>query len=461
MCLRSSTKLKSEMVANGAAVSSSSYKQYARRPLVSSSCGYVKTFFVMLYSHLCVTMLCINVAFDLFVLGLPAYLVLYPVSKSLFRKYMTALINYTTPIVVNLPMILSGSTLHCDSMDYYMNKVKQQNSLMLANHGSRIDWMIGMYVGYIKTATSPRSRVGFVCERVIQLMPLIGWYRRLVCEDVFVDRSFKIDSINIALNLNDFHKTQTERMLYLSPEGVVVDYGERDQKYIANCREFCKEQGYEPFDYVLTPRYKGQTILVDHIKGGGTITSICTAFVKNGKLLNCEMSSEERSIPDIYTLCAGIAGEPVHMYINLEEMHFKSTDQPEVIKKIMMEDYKRKDDKLREWHKLLKAGKKKEFEKQFETFVPHFWDAQLHQVAHALSIFALCHFLGVTYGFLKFACCVFAAVAGGHTLGWFMNATSMESVPFETAIKGVMMVLFPSTRKHKEDRKIVLEKKDE
>jgi len=124
---------------------------------------------------------------------------------------MTALINYTTPIVFNLPMILSGTTFHCDSLEL-LRSCKSTNSLMLANHGSRIDWMMGMYIGYI---TDPLSaRVGFVCERVIQYMPLIGWYRKIVCEDVFVDRSFKVDEINIASNLNDFHGDDIERVLF-------------------------------------------------------------------------------------------------------------------------------------------------------------------------------------------------------------------------------------------------------
>jgi len=93
-------------------------------------------------------------------------------------------------------------------MDYYENKVKAANSLMLANHGSRIDWMIGMYVGYIEKPV--RVRVGFVCEKVIKYMPFIGWYRNVICEDVFVDRSFKLDKINISTNLNDFTEVCTE-----------------------------------------------------------------------------------------------------------------------------------------------------------------------------------------------------------------------------------------------------------
>jgi len=188
-------------------------------------------------------MLVINVLFDLLVYGIPGY-ILQLVSKSVFRQYMAGLINYTTPIVFNLPMILSGTVLHCDSMDLFENQVKLKNSLMLANHGSRIDWMIAMFVGYQKTynkaVKATRVRVGFVCERVIKYMPVIGWYRNVVCEDVFVDRSFNVDKVNISSNLQDFHESNNERMLFLSPEGVVVDFGERDRKYMQDCKEFSK-----------------------------------------------------------------------------------------------------------------------------------------------------------------------------------------------------------------------------
>ncbi len=422
-----------------------------RRPMVyvssTKEAGYLQTIAVMIFAHFCVTALCLNVAFDLFVLGLPGYaLLLIPkYGLRMFRSYMTMLTNYTTPIVFNLPMIISGTKLHCDSMDFYENKVKSTNSLMLANHGSRIDWMIGMYVGYINKPV--RVRVGFVCERVIQYMPLIGWYRKIVCEDVFVDRSFKIDKVNISQNLNDFHDTETERMLYLSPEGVVVDYGERDQKYMRDCREFCKSFGMEPFDYVLTPRYKGQTVLVEHVKKGGTIVSICTAFVRDGKLLNCEMLSDERVIPDIYTLCTGIGGKPVHIYINLEELHF---DADSDIKTIMMKDYERKNTLLKEWHNMLKAGRYTEFEKRFDRFVPDFWGAQLCQILHGLAIYAMTNILGIWNFYLKMAGLVFILISCSHTMGWLLNQTSMESVPFETAIKAVLMRVSKKHAKHKD-----------
>jgi hypothetical protein len=395
-------------------------------------------------------MLVINVLFDLLVYGIPGY-VLQLVSPSVFRSYMTALINYTTPIVFNQPMILSGTVLHCDSMDLFENKVKLQNSLMLANHGSRIDWMIGMYVGYQRSYAlakkAARVRVGFVCERVIKYMPVIGWYRNVVCEDVFVDRSFNVDKINISTNLQSFHDSHTERMLFLSPEGVVVDYGERDRQYMAACKDFCREFGMEPFDYVLTPRYKGQTVLVEHLDKGGTIISITTAFVRDGKLLNCEMDSNKRVIPDIYNLLTGIGGSPVMIYINLEEMHFtKESD----IKTIMMKDYERKNALLKKWHGMLEGGKREQFEAQFPAFKPHFWNAQLIQFLHAAQIIAFRSFFGVLSGFFKYAAGLFSLICLSHTIGTLMNTTSMESVPFETAIKAVLMRVSARHAKHKE-----------
>ena len=73
---------------------------------------------------------------------------------------MTSLINYTTPIVFSMPMIFSGSKMYCDDAEL-MIESKAKNSLLLSNHGSRIDWMVGMFVGYTKT-----SMCGRACNRM-------------------------------------------------------------------------------------------------------------------------------------------------------------------------------------------------------------------------------------------------------------------------------------------------------
>jgi len=428
-------------------------KKFSRKPLVANA-GVVKTVLVMLFSHLSIGLLCVNVMFDLFVLGAPAYLVKWFASTSLFRNYMTVLIDWTTPIVFNLPFCWSGTTIYVEDPSK-LAKSKSDNSLMLSNHGSRIDWMVGMYVGYSKNVCEAfskvrRSRVGFVCEGIIQYMPLIGWYRRLVCEDVFVMRSFKQDAQVIRDNCNTFHAVGTKRMLFSSPEGVVVDFGERDRKYIMDCQKFCKDLGYKPFEYVLTPRYKGITCLVEQVKHGGSIFSVCMAFVRDGKLLNIQMTSMDREIPDMYSLLQGIGGSPIDIYINMEELFFSEDDD---IKSIIMKDYVRKDKLLKEWHMELQGCGPENFQKKFTVCETNNWMVQFSQVMHTVLMVVLAKHFDFLLHLLFFCTSLVLIIAIVHTLGWVLNATSMESVPFETGIKAVVMLVFGSKHKSSEDNK--------
>jgi len=309
-----------------------------KRNLVEGA-GPVKTLLVMIYCHFSVTLLCLNVALDLVVFGLPVY-ILYAIGllpQTLYLKITTAIINFTTPIVFFMPMVCSGTKLYCNDIQLLI-ECNQTNSLLLANHGSRIDWMVGMFVGfsrYLANQTCERIRVGFVCEAIISFMPIIGWYRKLVAHDIFVWRSFKQDAPTIKQNINEFHNSRERRMIFLSPEGVVVDFGEKDQDYIHACRTFAADQGYKPFDYVLTPRYKGSMCLLQQTrKESGPVVSICVAYVRDGKLLNKSLLSPERCVPDIYTLNAGVGGSPVDIYIHLKRMDIAQEEEDP--KKFMM-----------------------------------------------------------------------------------------------------------------------------
>jgi len=416
-----------------------------RKPLVEGA-GVVKTFLTMLFAHLGVCLLCINVLFDLFILGIPAYLISF-VSMKYFRAYMTALINFTTPIVFNLPMNWSGTKVYMDKPEL-LAKAKEDNALMLANHGSRIDWMIGMFVSYLTKLGDyecERKRVGFVCEGIIQYMPLIGWYRKLVCEDVFVMRSFKQDAGTIKNNCNSFHDAKCKRILFLSPEGVVCDFGERDKKYIAECRGFCEDLGYKPYEYVLTPRYKGLTCLVEQVKYGGMIVSVTMAFERDGKLLNQKLTSLDREIPDIYSLLVGLAGSPTNIYVDMKELHFTAEDD---IKTIMMEDYVRKDKVLADWHKILQDKGPEGFKEGFSVVHHNVLEANLIQLLHMVMMVGLAWYMDRLASLFSFGMSLYLIIIFTHSLGWFMNGTSMESVPFESGIKAIVMFFFGS--KHKE-----------
>eukprot|EP00986_Skeletonema_menzelii_P011377 scaffold5835_cov144-Skeletonema_menzelii.AAC.7 len=193
----------------------------------------LKSLAVSAYCHFAISLLCFNVLFDLVLFGVPLFM-LYKMRllpSSIFLRLTTFLIHFTTPIVLAMPMVLSGTKLYCNDIDLLIEAKASESSLLLANHGSRIDWMVGMFVGFAKKLGGKkcdcvRVRVGFVCEAMIQFLPIIGWYRKIVARDIFVWRSFKHDAPTIESNIYEF--VREKRMLFLSPEGVVVDYGPKD-----------------------------------------------------------------------------------------------------------------------------------------------------------------------------------------------------------------------------------------
>jgi hypothetical protein len=88
-------------------------------------------------------------------------------------------------------------------------------------------YLVG-FTKHLNGKSCERVRVGFVCEALIQLMPIVGWYRKFVAQDIFVWRSFKQDAPTIQSNIQDFIAAREKRMLFLSPEGVVADFGQKD-----------------------------------------------------------------------------------------------------------------------------------------------------------------------------------------------------------------------------------------
>lgn len=397
-----------------------------------------------------VTFLCVNVMIDLSLCGIPLFLLHFTklLSSKKFYKLTTIVIDWTTPIVYGIPMVLSGTKVHIDNVDILVAS-KAKDSLLLANHGSRIDWMVGMFIGHLTELgtnnPSNRCRVGFVCEALIQIMPLIGWYRKIICHDIFVWRSFDKDESTIKQNISNFKCCQEQRMLFLSPEGVIVDHGDKDVEYIHQCRQFCNKNGYEPFDYVLTPRYKGTTCLLDQINGddNGPFVSICVVFVRDGKLLNCKLLSPMRMIPDIYDLNQGIAGKPVSIYVHVRMMDVKrGRGQAFDAKEALMEEYKWKDSVLAKWDANLQGGViPDELISQFTTVHGDIRAILSNHALHAIIQIVFSMTFNFHHKLVTIYFVTFCFVSLMHTLGWLVNQSSMESVPFETGIKALITFL--------------------
>ena len=182
-------------------------------------------------------------------------------------------------------------------------------------------------------------------------------------------------------------------------------------------------------------------------KSSGPVISICMAYVRNGKLLNCSLLSPDRIVPDIYTLNQGIGGSPVHIYIHLKRMRIaQDTNDP---KAFMMENYREKNELLMEWDRQTLAGTASgdAWMSQFSILQSDYLECIFYQIGHAalMSIAAL--MFDRMHTLLQVFCFLFCLVAGCHTIGWVLNSTSMESVPFETGIKSI--ALFLQKRKSK------------
>lgn len=404
-----------------------------------SSRKHAKAILCELWGHGLLVLLCINVGYDLFVLAPLMWIFVRPVSHSLFHKGMTWLIHWTTHIVVGPPFAWCGMRVYVNEMTYFQDVVKKNNCVLLANHGSRIDWLLGMYVGFVGT----NIRVGFVVESFLAYLPFIGWYRNWICEDIFVSRSFKQDKVSIIKKIDTFKKTSTKLMYFLAPEGMIVDDNPIGHKYLADCQEFCKSLGYKPFEYVLTPRYKGINVLTHHLSDGGEVGSVTMAIVQNGRLLQSKLLSPDYVIADLYTAFGGIGGSPVEVYIFLKKLSLPLPDEGEddargeATKKALMDDYAWKEECLRAFDE---TGAFPGNPKMHEFEVPHF-RFNLLILLHNLAVIVTCTAFGRLGFLLKTAIVLYVLVTGSNTIGKLVNGSTMESIPFETAIKPFIHLL--------------------
>ena len=302
-----------------------------------------------------------------------------------------------------------------------------------------------MFVGHLKEmgkCTAKMCRVGFVCEALIQLMPFIGWYRKIVCDDIFVWRSFDHDAPTINRNISRFHRVSEQRMLFLSPEGVVVDHSEKDMEYIRSCKDFAKANGFKPFEFVLTPRYKGTSCLLEQVSKGGPLVSVCLVFVRGGKLLNCRLESPHREVPDIYHLNQGIAGDAISIFIHLRRIKVPSGSVCDM-KAILMNEYKWKDSILAEWDARLSNGScdNDTWKTKYEELKGSKRDIIFNHLAHGVIMMILACALGCQKYVIATFSVFFCIIASSHTLGYLVSETSMESVPFETGIKAAIALI--------------------
>jgi len=401
----------------------------------SKSMSLLQKIVIQLWGTLFIAILVLNVGFDFMFFTPILYLFIRPFSNGgpVFNFFTNWLMWWITPSILAPTFGFCGVRLIMDNLEEF-RIAKKRNILILANHGSRVDWVGARFLGW---ALEPNVRVNFVVESFLKYMPAVGWHCYWICEDIFVNRSFKQDKVAISKRVAQMGRAGHPCMLFLAPEGMVVDTTSKRNaigtQYLADCRKFCEAQGYPKFEYVLTPRYKGISVLKEHTQNGGVIFSAVMAFTRDGKLMNTRLDSPEREIPDLYDLFAGIFGSPIHIHVHTRPM--KLSDNPTKLKKIMMDDYVRKDKLLKYFDE---NGRFPDEGRVFEKAkVPYFKLTAIYFL-HTLSVILMMEALKLRFILIYGFTIMIFSVLIFNAFGSFIFGYTIESVPFETAIKPLM-----------------------
>uniref|UniRef100_A0A6U4LPK4 Phospholipid/glycerol acyltransferase domain-containing protein n=1 Tax=Phaeomonas parva TaxID=124430 RepID=A0A6U4LPK4_9STRA len=376
----------------------------------------------------------------------------YLVSETFYRRFTSILLHFSVPGFLCVPFSWCGCRVRCQGLGY-LREYAEKNAVILSNHSARIDWVIGLFIG-----TCYYSRVGFVTEAFVLLLPIVGWFRML-CEDMFVFRSFKRDKIRLEENINGFHASNVKRWVFLSPEGMICDFSDFDKKYIRDCRDFCKSRGLSPFEMCLTPRYKGITCFNKIVSNGvdepAQNISVTMTYTQDGERLVKPLSDDTRVIPDLWTILSGGLDVDVHLHM------LELSNDPEVMKDQLMNDYAMKDKLLKHFwekgrypaeHPVLKkapkgwavyhdqaAGEPDAGHGPYQTVpVPH-WRMNLSVIAQMLLMVAAFRLSGLSVMLSTVVFLIWSAIATSHILGQLLaNGQSRESLPFEGCTKALM-----------------------
>lgn len=386
---------------------------------------------------------------------LVALLPLRLLSEGAYLYACAAFDFYAQAAVLCVPFSWCGTDVRAANWAACVRAKERGTSLFMANHGSRVDWLVGLLVGF---ADGPRVGVRFVAEITTALMPFVGWSRYLL-GDVMLRRTFHRDAVNIKKNLDAFKRGSVDRLLFFAPEGAIADVGNgADALYVDACRSFMEARQRKPLAYLLTPRYKGLAAFLGHpAHKGRPAQSVTMAFltpsssapikidektgaVSGGVLCTRKLDDPARSVPDLTTVFAG----GLTIFATISDCDFPPTenlDDPG-LRDALLDDYARKDGELAAFEKTgayTAVGKAADWTKVPVDHVA--MNATLLSWI-ALSVVAVAALRGVSlvaalaaHGRAwAYVCLLHGAT---HALGVMVSGHSRESLLGETVFKAV------------------------
>ncbi|XP_012526817.1 1-acyl-sn-glycerol-3-phosphate acyltransferase gamma isoform X1 [Monomorium pharaonis] len=199
------------------------------------------------------------------------YFGLRPFSKYLYRKinYYLCYSFYCQLVFMAEWWAGSDLVLYIDKEDfdkYFGN----EHGYLLMNHSYETDWLIGFLL-------CERVRLLGNCKayakKSIQYIPTLGWAWKFA-ESIFLERSWEKDKEKIKSQIKELVEYPDTMWLLLYPEGTRFT-----SKKLEASQKFAIEKGLPVLKYHLTPRTKGFTASIPHIRGKATaIYDIQIAF---------------------------------------------------------------------------------------------------------------------------------------------------------------------------------------
>ncbi|XP_028048896.1 1-acyl-sn-glycerol-3-phosphate acyltransferase gamma isoform X2 [Monomorium pharaonis] len=194
------------------------------------------------------------------------YFGLRPFSKYLYRKinYYLCYSFYCQLVFMAEWWAGSDLVLYIDKEDfdkYFGN----EHGYLLMNHSYETDWLIGFLL-------CERNCKAYA-KKSIQYIPTLGWAWKFA-ESIFLERSWEKDKEKIKSQIKELVEYPDTMWLLLYPEGTRFT-----SKKLEASQKFAIEKGLPVLKYHLTPRTKGFTASIPHIRGKATaIYDIQIAF---------------------------------------------------------------------------------------------------------------------------------------------------------------------------------------
>ncbi|XP_029042136.1 1-acyl-sn-glycerol-3-phosphate acyltransferase gamma-like [Osmia bicornis bicornis] len=190
------------------------------------------------------------------------YFGLRPFSRYFYRKINYYLCYSFYSQLVFMAEWWSGSDIVIyidkEEFDKYYGK---EHGYLLMNHSYETDWLFGWVFC---------ERIGVLgnckayAKKSLQYIPTLGWAWKFA-ECIFLERNWNKDKQIIASQIKELAEYPDSIWLLLYPEGTRFT----PQKLVAS-QKFAQEKGLPVLKYHLTPRIKGFTASIPHMRGKNT-----------------------------------------------------------------------------------------------------------------------------------------------------------------------------------------------